>query len=843
MPQVKTGRGVSNPTHELSLSFEGQVYGFHLYRGEASIVEVPSTPPSTVFQWSQKTWEGGRANARSAEDQTAYLDSQSMWTLTPQTLHPAPQWGVASGLVLSDVYCPQSRNVSWKALFGTERYVASSFVAGQNYNSTRAYIFLRAVNKPGTLTVELWSDSGGSPGTMLKSNNVSTATVSDVLSLWKRFVWTAEALTATTTYWIVVYGTSTDNTTNHWEVGIDAAPATFSKYSTTGSSWSVATYKMYFRSTAAAVSCTQVFPFEYFGAQFLLQKYDSGAASKIFINGYLAKASAGTSTTITATAVGGISLTTNQLAGGYLRIVSGTGAGSKPVTIASHTSGTTPVFTCSAFDVTPDSTSIFIVYSTLHWFEITSPASGLGNVTSAPAVGGQTVYFPQGATAVRRMYFNVSTGAFVFAADGTNTADFMRPLNDTIVKTYTSSQKYVASIAPFAAALGTNLAFVGSYPAGGLDFRVTSLCDHKNAMYILKADGLYVLNNGRITRINYGGEGVPHVYNGRVSISFQDSLYFSFLSSLERMTNSTINDIGWWRHEGMPTGREGPAVGAATFLSWLFVGVGVDIDTSGGVSSVLCWNGAGWHEVFRSFTDPHRVSGVCVQPNVGTRPRVWIFLESDAYFIDLPKDAVNPLRDSGMYYMHESHIVTSAIDLNKINFKKVFKSLLLQTKNLSSTAYVEVDYRVDNNIGSSSAWINAGRVQLSPVGSVDIDRGDANMIELRLRFYTENALIPPTMYEAQLDGNYIEPPRWQWNVTVKVESNASGAQSDFKPDDLLDFLIDASSNMKLLTAQSKYPRLDDKRVIVTLPATNRESMNDAESKWSGRITFTLKEPG
>src|SRR5688572_9793778 len=157
MPQVKTGRGVSNPTHEFSLSHEGSPFGFHLYRGEASIVEVPSTPPSTVFQWSQKTWEGGRANARSSEDQTAYLDSQSMWTLTPQTLHPAPQWGVASGLVASDAYCPQSRNVSWKALISTERYIASSFAAGQNYSSTRGYIFIRAVNKPGTLTVELWS--------------------------------------------------------------------------------------------------------------------------------------------------------------------------------------------------------------------------------------------------------------------------------------------------------------------------------------------------------------------------------------------------------------------------------------------------------------------------------------------------------------------------------------------------------------------------------------------------------------------------------------------------------------------------------------------------------------
>lgn len=855
MPTVKTGVGVADPTHEFSLSYEGQPFGFHLYKGEASLVEVPSTPPSSTFQWSQKTWEGGRANARATTDQTAYLDAQNAWTLTPEVLHPVPQWGVASGLVSSDVYCPQTRNVSWKALVGTERYVASSFVAGASYTATRAYIWLRAVKNPGTMTLEIWSDTAGTPNAVLKTQTITTTTVTDVLSLWQRFPWASgQSLTSGTTYWIVAYGASGDTAENHWEVGIDAAPSTFSKYSTAGSVWATATYKMYFRSLAAPLACTQTFPFEYYGAQFLCVKYDSAAVSKLFINGDLGKASAGTSTTITKTASGGLTWTTNQLAGAYLRIVAGTGAGTKSVVIASHTSGTTPVFTTSGFDVTPDSTSIFIVYATLHWSEITSPASGLGSVSSPPAIAGQTVYFPQGATAIRRMYFDEATGAYVFAADSTNTADFVRLSNDNIWKTYISGQKYVASSAPLAASKGTNLAFVGSYPVGGTDFKVTSMSDHKGSLFIPKSDGLYSISNGRVTRINYGGESIPHIWNGRVSISFQDSLYFSFLSSMERLTNSTINDIGWWRHEGMPQNREGPAVGAATFLSWLFVGIGVDVDTAG-TSCVLCWNGAGWHEVFRAFSDGHRVSGVALQPNFGTRPRLWVFVENDAYFIDFPKDAVNPLRDNGMVYMHECSLVTSTIDLNKVNFQKIFKSLLLQTKNLSSTAYVEVDYQLDNGIGdytyTSSGrsvsnplpWINAGRVQLSPTADIAINRGNANMIRLRFRIYTESCYIPPIVYEAQLSGSYIEPPRWQWNVTVKVDSNSSGATSDFKPDDIVDFLIDASSNMKLLTCQSKYPRLDDKRVFASLPVINRESMNDAEKKWSGRITFTLKEPG
>lgn len=852
MPSVNVSPTVSKPSHSFALSWKGNQMGFQLEGGEPSLVEAPSSPPPSPFQWKQSTWEGGRANARSITDQTAYFDAQSLYTLTPETAHPAPQWGLASGITTDDIYCPQTRNVSWKALLGTERYVASSFVASSSYTMNRLHIWLKAVNKPGTLTVELWSSSGGSPSAMLKTSTITTSNITEFMSQWYMFfISSGQALTSGTTYWVVAFGASGDDSTNHWEVGIDSAPATFSKYSTAGSVWTTATYKMYFRS-AATYTGSREFGFEYYGAQFKVSKFFSGAASKVYINGDLGKASAGTSTTITKTASGGLTWATDQLVGAWIRFVGGTGAGAEPRQISTHTSGTTPVFTVSAgFDITPDATTIFIIYATQYWSEITSPVSGLGVVVSAPATAGNTVYFPQGATAIRRMYFTESTGAYTFAADGANTADFLRTLNTDIWKTYTSSQTYAASSAPIAASLGTNLAFVGSYPIGGLDYKVTSLCDHKNAMYALKADGLYRITNGRATRINYGGESVPHVYNGRISISFQDSLYFSFLHSFERMTNDTVDDIGWWRHEGMPQGREATAIGVASYLSWLFVA----LDAGGsGESSVLCWNGMGWHEIFRmpfgNSPNSPRISGISVQPNVGTRPRLWIYTYNDAYYIDFPQDAINPLRDNGMVYMHESAIVTSRIDLNKIGFQKIFKNLILQTKNLSDTAYIDLDYQLDNGIGEYTytstgrtlanpfPWINAGRFQVSPVSSIDINRGNANMARLRLRFYTEVCYIPPIAYEVQLNGNVIDPTRTQWQATVKVSNTI---KNDFTGDQIVAFLKDASSNMRLLLSHSTRATFDNQWVYVGQPTVIVESRNFLTRKWTGRIVFTVRQ--
>jgi len=436
MPSVDVSPQKSKPTHDLALSWQGNIMGFNLESGEQSLVATPASPPPSPFQWKQSTWGGGRGKQRSIEDQTSFFDSGSMWTLTPETAHPAPQWGHAIGLITSEEYNPPGRSVMWRPLISNQRYAASSITAGNSFTVTRIYAWIRKIGNPGTLTAELWSNSAGSPNAMLKSVTLSASSITDTLSIWNLFTISGQAVVSATAYWIVLYGASGDNSNNHWRVGADASPATFSKCTDLpANGWTTVSWKMYFR-MAVSITRATAYPFTYYGAQFVVFHYTSNATSLVKINGDLGKASAATSTTITKTASGGLTWATNQLAGATIRIVSGTGAGSSARTISSHTSGTTPVFTVSpAWDETPDSTSIFIIYATPYWSTLTSPATGLGSVQSAPAVAGQIVYFPQGPSVnVRAMYFDESTGAYVWAADSTNKADFVHALNDVVYK-------------------------------------------------------------------------------------------------------------------------------------------------------------------------------------------------------------------------------------------------------------------------------------------------------------------------------------------------------------------------------------------------------------------------
>lgn len=843
MPSVNVSPNTSKPTHSFALSWAGETMGFNLENGEKSLVEGGLTPSPTMFQSGQTSWVEGRGHARHTKLNMGFYDSGSMWTMTPEFAHTAPQWGLQSGLLNDDFYCPQSRNVSWQALLGTSLYVSSTFAASASYNATRIYAWIRAVGSPGTLTAALYSDTSSHPNAALQTATVDTTTITDVLSVWSLFTIPSQALTSTTNYWVVLYGASTDSATNHWEVGIDASPATFSKISSDGSSWSAnQTYKMYFR-VAEVVTTAIVYPFQYYGALFAVMKYKGGSVSRLWINGDLGKASAGTSNTITKTASGGISWATNQLAGAYLRIVSGPGAGTDGVSIVSHTSGTTPVFTVSPnFTVTPTSASIFIVYATPYWKEITSPSSGLGVVVSAPAVGGQTVYFPQSATAMRRMYFNTSTGAYVWAADGANLADFVRTLNGQVVASYQATGKQQAKFANFVAQ-GSNLSFVGATDIGSLDYSVNSLCDYSNFIFALKDDGLFNVINGRSTRVNYGGEGMPSNLNGRVSLAHQGSLYFSFLHSLEQMTNATITDVGWWKDEGMPAGRQGPAIALTNFLSWLFVGIDAGPGATAN-SSVLCGvrtsaTTIGWHEIFRAPMDTNRVSGLAMQPNENTRPRMWIFVENEAYFIDFPQNAINPLRDSGMVYMHEGYLTTSTIDMDKINFSKLFKEILAQTKNLSTTTRISIDYQVDNNIGSTT-WLpldGTHNLAISPLQTLAINRGDVNMIRFRLRFRSETATIPPVLCALQLNGYEVSPSKYYWNATCLVAHKVN----EFDPDALVAFLKDAANNARIMLAHSTRTTLDGKWVYVTQPTIEPVARNKQTKSWSGIVKFIIKE--
>lgn len=199
----------------------------------------------------QRTWNGGRGGERFSDDPSKYKDGKEVFTAIEGHLFPSLQWKIAEGHRVAEMALPGS--VYWVGLFGTQRYVSRSFTCSPAMTADKAWLWVRRVGQPGTLTFELRSNSAGDPGTVLKTVTKTVADFTDVLSQLEVFDWsTTQALSDATLYHIVVYGASTDNATSHWEVGV-STPASESKISTAGATWTTSTFSMYYRITDADI--------------------------------------------------------------------------------------------------------------------------------------------------------------------------------------------------------------------------------------------------------------------------------------------------------------------------------------------------------------------------------------------------------------------------------------------------------------------------------------------------------------------------------------------------------------------------------------------------------------
>ena len=269
-----TGRESVSPEADLTLRGESEEWSLILDGGIEGVQEGSSEPSNIITSRrgkkyssgdphysheQQDTWHGGRGLEDFADDESRFYSGSFLTSYIPGKLTHGMLWKW-SDTDHRDYNMHQHGSVTFRQLVGAKRYFSSKFtVAAQDttsYDAAETLILLRRRGNPGTLTVELWSDSAGEPDAIIAgvTDTTTTATVTDIISKWLAFTATGTpTLAHGTAYHVVVYGASTDNATNHWAVGVDTTgEASF--YSTAGSSWTAAGDTMYYRVVDADVA-------------------------------------------------------------------------------------------------------------------------------------------------------------------------------------------------------------------------------------------------------------------------------------------------------------------------------------------------------------------------------------------------------------------------------------------------------------------------------------------------------------------------------------------------------------------------------------------------------------
>lgn len=762
----------------------------------------------------QRTWTGGRGNENYADDPTRYFDGISLWSLTENKLFPAPLWKFARGIRTTDEHLPSDRR--WVKLIKNKRYLS---VATGAITADKAYLWIKRVGEPGTLTLELQGDSGGDPdGSAVQTVTKTVSDVTGYISVFQVFDWTSTQAMASGDH-IVIYGASTDSTDNCWEILTD--PDTSSgRRASDGSTWKSTNFKLLYRLTDADTSRKWHFA-ELQGSLYAVSEEDDGSNSTLLINGDRGAATSATSTTLVDSTK---SWTADRYIGAMVKIWYGTGAGQyREIT---DNDGTT--LTVADWDVTPDATSYYVLYSTSWWTELTS--TGLGVVTSMAEFNG-IMYFAQGQSDnVRRMRCTAGT-THDYADDGTNKADLLYTANSfsdgavlwrankTTRKVSKSGKKN----------WGTALSFGTEIDVGSITYNITNMTEYNDGLYVFKEDGVWKINNTYAQQLPVGVNGLPGPETGQAVCTHNLYLFFSWWKSLERYYGSTLDDEGAWKGAGMPANRDGYVSGLVSLMNVVLEAT----DARTGTSSVHAYKDGGRHNVFQGYEAGHRIRNLYGRYNTGANPWIWIDYNGELIYM---KWSLNPLKET-FEHMHEAVMESSIMDMGHAETYKFFKELAVSSENLDhDNIHIEVDYQYGDDVNTSD-WKRAKSLFISDRDSTEFNLGECSRMKFRLRLYTDDASVPPVINSTVLKGYEVLPVKRLWNM--RIDARAKG----FDQNKFYDWLWKACQTAKQIKMSTVFPGVGDKQPIYVKlepPNTLWRFINKA-STWTGVIQVTVRE--
>jgi hypothetical protein len=819
---------------KLSSGRETRPYGLVLDEGSGALtigavaqddsVYVRNVGKKTGDFDEQRSWKGGRGVEKFNDNAEGFWDSENAWTLTKGHLHNGILWRYAKGLRKATSNFSNSK--SWKGLYGTQRGISVSFTPDETGDYDKGQIWLRyrgAVGSENELYFKLHSDSGGSPGSVLQSKPIYVAVYGqDSVSQLITFDWAGsgtETLTAGTTYHITLVGASTSTENEHWEVAVDAA-GDDSKISSDGSAWSTpsVSFSMLFRVVDADVKRTFK-PFFLDGHMYIVDIKDDGTtASQLYINGDRGQATGGTTTTLVDTAFGcrATAQPDNRFAGAKIRYRRGVVW--YVATIDSHT-GDTYTFE-ETMPLAPAAASDYFIYSTEWFTELTG--HGLGVVKGEPAIMAGMAYIPQGeASAIRCMStdFTAAQNHKYRAEAGANPyAHFLRTAHDksdgAII--WRARPGYGTVAYAKKVAYGTDLAFGTDIDCGDTTYAITGLNEQPGILYVLKENKVGTVSNGSYSELQSGTEDTPDFENGAASLVADKFFYYNWLHSVVRVYGSSHDDIGQdYRSFGLPEGREGNISYMDAYITLpLFA---VDADT--GISSVLTFDGLGWHEILRGYEAGKRIRMVKVQPCSGGRNRIWTEIGGELVYQELPLKKSSPTQDTGMLYQHEAVVESSIIDMGAASDLPKFIKMLVTTVRHLNTEGMEVylDYQIDNDCHTTT-WTPASVLTESPESKAYLGLSNIKRFTYRLRLNTNDASTPVDIEGVVPNGYARTPLKLIWTLRIKSGGIYQiGSQSAADTSKLWMWLLDNARLPYSVKMESKYLEADNYNVIIHPP--------------------------
>ena len=855
--------GLAAPTHHMSLSDGENTVGFICVdsAGNANPFSISSSPvPRTAMKtttgnqkysdfetpWTplaQEDFTGGRGNRDFDKDVTRFQDGRSANTMFGKIFAaPQPQytWGYRS-----DVRnLPGS--VTWVSIgSGARKYVAARIVSAATITAAAVSIHVRRRGTPtAPITLELRSDTAGSPGAVITSATTTTTDITDTLSEFFREGITPQVLTSGVTYWLVVYSTAGDSD-NYWQVGVKNASGS-SKESTNGSTWGSSAIDLYYRITNAKTGFMYKF-FQYKRCQYMLQQGNSGAP-KLYINGDRGSADANTGQ-LTKLIDATKAWTTNSKVNSVVVLINGTGSNEKqPWRIITANDGTSLTLSMP-WTITHDTTTDYIIVSTNTWTEITG--HGLTAPVTDVLINNDIIYFAQGDYVNikrARFYNNAGTWTAEYADDGTNKAQFIVTVRDSTAgvqiwrgQNMDAASKISVSMAAVTA-WGTNLTFGTTFtftdPWGKIN-RLIEYGDTTKQLWVMREGSVFTVNGTKIDELSIMEIHTAMEYtNGIAAMVHNVYLYFNIGRGLERYYNSQLDDIGPNRDDGLPTIKQGVITTLLPYPGRFFAGIDAGAT---GISSIQAYNLTGWHDYYQAPMAGDTITDMDFQTIPGvSADRLWVAVGDDIIWLPMPSNTMDPTKDTQSLFNHEASLTTGYMAAGMVDIWKFTHSLKLVVDNLvPGHVEVEADYQVDQDTAWTPIPYTFDESPMAEQNLMPTLGVNNKQIAMRFRLQSDDCTKTAVIKTFVLETISRVPVKDSFSFNVRIEENdddLNGERDDTSYQAKVDFLKTWAANLVPLTQRCIMSEFDNKTVFIDPPPKSPRA--ETTQRYIARLTAT-----
>jgi hypothetical protein len=381
--------------------------------------------------------------------------------------------------------------------------------------------------------------------------------------------------------------------------------------------------------------------------------------------------------------------------------------------------------------------------------------------------------------------------------------------------------------------------------------RITNIVPYDKGIQVFKEDQIGSVVSRVYSRIPLDEmKTVAGPTNGRAAIQHDVYLYFSLGNGLQKFYQGRLDNMGPDLGEGLPSAtsefanRQGPISSMAGAPGRIYASINAG---EYGSSSVLCYNGTGWHEIFRD-RGYRRAKRIHVQPIPGHAAQLWISLEEDTLSIPVSMSAPEKMAEfeylfTGRGSIESSWIYGSLKDVNKFwNSIKIFSDGLAD-----NIAWIELEYKTD----AQTAWTRSESVfETSPSQEIDLGLHDVvgRRFRFRLTLRTVSHSITPKIKQIIIETVTRVPPKWSYPITfylADVSANlshdvlrATAAAMTAK----LKLLADSRSFAAPVRMRSLHNAFDDRWVFVEPASISPITLTEGASREIRLIgSLTLQE--